>query len=138
MQILLKLQTNNNSSIPKIKIICDETSHEVMCANNTLVELQVDDIFSGVKKLEICRDEPIVGTTHKTWVIVNEILIDNYWKITEHNHCSKTIYDNEYLTHAKKLGATWELTKDLYNNVLFFNGRLCYDILFPVRRMFWL
>jgi hypothetical protein len=74
---------------------------------------------------------------HDTYVIVEQILIDDFWIIGHNNHWSKTVYDQEYCDHLKNKPTTWELSKDLYNNVLFFNGSLIYHITTPIRGMFF-
>lgn len=74
---------------------------------------------------------------HDTYIIVEQILIDNFWVIGHNNHWSKTMYDQEYYNYLLDKPVTWELSKDLYNNVLFFNGSLIYHITTPIRGMFF-
>ena len=75
--------------------------------------------------------------THTSHIIVNHITLDNFWILGDKNHWSKTVYDSKYLEHLRDRAATWELTKDLYNNVLYFNGYLEYTITTPIRDMYF-
>ena len=91
--------------------------------------------------LEISRNDIALYNTdrltHSTYVIVEQILIDNFWGIGDKNHWSKTRYSQEYIQHLDNKPVTWELSKDLYNNTLFFNGSLEYNITTPIRGMFF-
>ena len=91
--------------------------------------------------LRISRHESELYQTdklvHDSYVNVGSITIDNFWTIGEDNHCSKTVYDKEYINHLSNKPVTWELSKNLYNNVLFFNGSLEYTITTPIRTMFF-
>lgn len=91
--------------------------------------------------LEIIRNDASLYTTNKTthssYVTINQILIDDFWAIGDKNHWSKTYYDSNYVEHLKDKPVTWELSKDLYNNVLFFNGKITYTITKPIREMFF-
>jgi hypothetical protein len=86
------------------------------------------------------REEELYLTNnlvHDCYVSVEDIKIDNFWSIKDQNHWSKTVYDSEYKQHLVDKPVTWELSKDLYNNVLFFNGSLDYTIQIPIRSMFF-
>jgi hypothetical protein len=74
---------------------------------------------------------------HDSYVIVEEIMLDNFWTIDHKNQWSKTVYDTKYKHHLNDKPATWELSKDQYNNTLFFNGSLDYSITSPIRGMFF-
>jgi hypothetical protein len=91
--------------------------------------------------LRISRYEDQLYSTnnlvHDCYVVVEDIEIDNFWSINEQNHWSKTVYDSEYRQHLSDKPVTWELSKDLYNNILFFNGSLDYTIQTPIRSMFF-
>lgn len=100
-------------------------------------ELELDEDYI----LQIVRQEKELYSTdrtvHDSYVIVDEILIDDFWTINDKNHWSKTIYDAEYIQHLADKTTTWECTKDLYNNVLFFNGSLTYTIKTPIRNLYF-
>jgi hypothetical protein len=91
--------------------------------------------------LRISRNESELYQTdklvHDSHVIVDSITIDNFWTIGKANHWSKTVYDKKYIDHLRDKPVTWELDKELYNNVLFFNGSLQYTITTPIRKMFF-
>jgi hypothetical protein len=103
-------------------------------------QLQVIELDSDTDIVITRCDKNLYQTAklvHDTYVIVEQILIDNFWIIGHTNHWSKTVYDQEYFDHLKDKPTTWELSKDLYNNVLFFNGSLIYYITTPIRGMFF-
>ena len=85
-------------------------------------------------ELELYQTDKLV---HDSYVNVDSLIIDNFWTIGEDNHWSKTVYDKEYINHLGNKPVTWELSKNLYNNVLFFNGSLEYTITTPIRKMFF-
>ena len=139
MKIVITLTKNNNLSNPEIQVNYDDKSMPITLVDmQGCIHVEVDDHPTKDIILSIVRHEPINDTTHKTWVTVNKIVIDDFWVIGDNNHWSETKYDFDYFEYAKNLGATWELEKTLYNNVLFFNGKLSYKITRPARGMFFL
>lgn len=138
MKIAIVLTKNNNLSNPTIQVkYNNESMPATLVDTQSCLHIDVDDHPTDDIVLSICRQEPIIGTTHKTWITVNEIVIDDFWVIGNNNHWSETKYDSDYVNYAARLGATWELEKTLYNNLLFFNGELTYKITRPVRKMFF-
>ena len=128
------------------KITLNKTSNEMVeivingqqCILDDLQ--QVIELESDTDVVISRRDKNLYQTAklvHDTYVIVEQILIDDFWIIDHNNHWSKTVYDQEYCDHLKDKPVTWELSKDLYNNVLFFNGSLVYHITTPIRGMFF-
>lgn len=138
MKIDIDLSKNNSRSVPRIKIECDGTViYKDMINMKDVVSLLVPDKAIGHYELRISRDEPFDGTTHKTWIQVESIMIDNFWQIGKLNHWSKTEYAQEYVSRVQAQDHSWELTAGLYNDTLFYNGSLIYEITAPVRKMFW-
>lgn len=138
MKIDIKLSKNNDLTAPQLTVSCDVQHKDVsLHAMQETVSFDVPNKDVGTYKISITRQEPFAGTTHATWVKVEEIKIDDFWKIGDVNHWSKTTYDDDYFAAVSEMSHTWELTKDLYNDTLFFNGCLSYEISAPARKMFW-
>lgn len=76
-------------------------------------------------------------TCHDNRVIVESILIDNFWTIDKRNHWSVTEFDADYIEHVQKYQGTWELKNTLNNDSLYFNGKLVYSITSPIRSMYF-
>ena len=117
--------------------------YDLFCADQDSIErkfaqeLELDRNYT----LRISRHESGLYSTEKTvhdsYVIVDEITIDDFWIINDQNHWSKTVYDTKYIQHLDNKSPTWELTKELYNNTLFFNGSVDYAITAPIRNMYF-
>lgn len=108
----------------------------VLTTQQTSIDINTDSSVIAVSR----QDDRLYQTNklvHDTYVVVDQILIDNFWIIGDENHWAETIYDQQYRNHLTDKPVTWELSKDLYNNVLFFNGCLEYHIIKPIRRMFF-
>jgi hypothetical protein len=108
----------------------------VLTSQQTVIDIDTDSTVIDISR----HDNSLYQTSnlvHTTYVIVEQILIDNFWIIGDKNHWSKTIYEQTYRDHLADKSVTWELGKDLYNNVLFFNGSLIYCITKPIRGMFF-
>lgn len=138
MKILITLSKNNERSNPKLTVSCDDASveHELRGTEESVM-LTVPHKSRGSYLLRITRDEPLIGITHATWVKVESIQIDELWEIGKFNHWSKTEYSPDYVAHVQSQAHSWELTAGLYNDILFFNGSLSYEISAPARKMFW-
>ena len=109
-------------------------------SNNTSSSITLDDVLERKQYvLSISRHEPMKETnlTLDSWVVIDKIIIDDFWQLNENNFPSYSYYDNNYFNTAKANGATWELEKYRYNNVLFFNGKIDCIISTPIRGMFW-
>jgi hypothetical protein len=91
--------------------------------------------------LKVSRHEQELYQTdklvHDSHLVIDSIVIDDFWTIDSKNHWSKTVYDSAYIKHLKDKSVTWELSKHLHNNILFFNGSLDYNIKTPIRSMFF-
>jgi hypothetical protein len=122
--------------------------------SNELVNVKINEenytLYNTITTIDINTDQLLITVarhedglyqtdklTHDTYITVEQILIDNFWSIGHNNHWSKTVYDQQYRDHLADKSVTWELSKDLYNNVLFFNGCLEYHITKPIRGMFF-
>jgi hypothetical protein len=129
-----KISLSKNTD-EEVEIQVNSASY-VLTAQQTIIDVDTDLSVIVISRL----DDSLYQTNklvHSTYVVVDQILIDNFWVIGDENNWSKTIYDQEYRNHLADKPVTWELSKDLYNNVLFFNGRLEYHITKPIRGMFF-
>jgi len=129
-----KITLRKNTDEP-VEVLINSTPH-LLKNQQTVIDINTDDATINVSR----HDNRLYQTSnlvHNTYVIVDQILIDNFWTIGDKNHWSKTIYDQSYIDHLADKPVTWELSKDLYNNVLFFNGSLIYYITKPIRGMFF-
>lgn len=127
--------TLSKNTDEEVEIQVNSASY-VLTAQQTIIDVDTDLSVIVISRL----DDSLYQTNklvHSTYVVVDQILIDNFWVIGDENNWSKTIYDQEYRNHLADKPVTWELSKDLYNNVLFFNGRLEYHITKPIRGMFF-
>lgn len=145
IQIYWNLKNNTvpvNVDVSLIETVPDKIIlHDTITVTDNLVSK-----FDFEKSLQnqnydlfISRKEPLKDnqTTHDSWVVINKIVIDNFWKFTESNFPSYTLYNTEYYNSAAENGATWEIKKDRFNNVLFFSGSIKLELATPIRNMFW-
>ena len=146
MNFKIKLtKTNINPAVVLIEILHeDKLLHGEKFFLNGSVDIRAFDCdlnLGSEYTLKISRHELELYQTdklvHDSYVNVDSIVIDNFWTIGEGNHWSKTVYDKEYINYLSNKPVTWELSKNLYNNVLFFNGSLEYTITTPIRTMFF-
>jgi len=146
MNFKIKLtKTNIIPAVGSIEFSCDQKIlHSEKFFLNRSADIKEFDYNLDLGSeyiLRISRHESELYQTdklvHDSYVNVDSITIDNFWTIGEGNHWSKTIYDKEYINHISNKPVSWELSKNLYNNVLFFNGSLEYTITTPIRTMFF-
>jgi len=134
MNILIVLKKQSDNSDPVVLV-----QEKTIVLSKLIFEVRLDVEIPTV--LKISRNEPELYTTTNTCldncVYVDKIIIDNFWEITESNHLSVTEYNKEYIEHVLKFQHTYELSKTLYNNALFFNGSLLYNLTKPIRSMFF-
>lgn len=147
MNLKIKLKkTNSSPAVFAIEFLRDDDymlHYDLVYLNDSNVErtfaqeLELDRSYI----LRISRHENGLYLTnnlvHDSYVIVEEIQIDDFWTIDDQNQWSITTYDNKYKQHLKGKSVTWELSKKLYNNTLFFNGNLDYNIKLPIRGMYF-
>jgi hypothetical protein len=127
--------TLSKNTDEEVEIQINLTSY-VLTSQQTVIDIDTDSTVIDISR----HDNSLYQTSnlvHTTYVIVEQILIDNFWIIGDKNHWSKTIYEQTYRDHLADKPVTWEIGKDLYNNVLFFNGSLIYCITKPIRGMFF-
>lgn len=133
----IKIKLRKTSSQP----VTVSIDFQLYLLENIDTVISIDRNITRDYYLEISRfDDSLYlsgETTHQTHVIVDSIVIDNFWEINEHNHWSKTIYSRSYINYLSDKPITWELSKDLYNNTIYFNGILQYKISTPIRGMFF-
>lgn len=100
-------------------------------------ELTLDDSYV----LKVTRHDHSLYSSdqlvHDSYVIVENIIIDDFWVIGKNNHWSTTVFDTKYIEHLKDKLVTWELSNTVCNNTLYFNGSLEYNITAPIRKMFF-
>lgn len=143
IKIIWKLKNNIQSALVTIDILERNKkiiSKKAIVDNNSVTELHIDDDFLCHEYIiKFSRLEPLRSgaTTLDTWVIIDKIIIDEFWEFNENNFQSYSYYDKNYYRDAQKNGATWELEKDRFNNVLFFSGSIEHKITIPARNMFW-
>lgn len=143
IQIEWKLKNGNQPVFVDVDVL-ENTQYliqkKVLVYDNTTTDLNLcTSTANKVYQIILSRHEALAfdQTTHKPWVVINKIIIDDFWEFTESNFPSYTVYDNDYYNDAMKNRATWELEKDYFNNTLFFSGSIQLEITTPVRTMFW-
>lgn len=147
MNFKVKLKkTNSLSATVAIEFLRDDDymlHFDLVCLTNNTNECTFSQELDLNRpyNLRISRHENDLYSTnklvHDSYVIVEEIKIDDFWIIDKKNHWSTTIYDSKYKQHLKDKSVTWELSKKMYNNTLFFNGSLDYMISAPIRGIFF-
>lgn len=135
MNIQIKLRKTTDKPVT----VSIDLRRYILDSTDTVISIERN--IRGTYYLEISRFDDSLYTTgaliHETHVIVDSITIDNFWEIGDSNHWSKTIYSQSYIDYLADKPVTWELSKDLYNNILYFNGSLQYKISIPIRGMFF-
>tara|TARA_R110000803_G_scaffold109763_2_gene178147 strand:+ start:1049 stop:1492 length:444 start_codon:yes stop_codon:yes gene_type:complete len=93
-------------------------------------------------QLSLARNEQALYETnrnhHSNKIFVDKVIIDDFWELDEEFYPPVTEFDEDYTQHIEKVGKDEWITNSLVNNThLFFNGRLTWDIKYPVRRSFF-
>lgn len=135
MNIKIYLSKTNNKDVT---VAVDMQQH-LLTEKQTVIS--IDRAIREKYYLEISRCDTSLYKTpnlvHDTYVIVDKIILDDFWIIGDSNHWSETVFETAYLNHLNGKQVTWELDKKLYNNVLYFNGLLRYKFTTPIRGMFF-
>lgn len=136
IQVLLEKQLSDSN--PTVQISCSNYT-KLIELSEILTHISFDAVTPAT--LSISRFDPTLYSTTNTClsncVFVKKIILDNFWEISNSNHMSTTRYDQDYIRHVTLLPHTYELSKTAYNNALFFNGSLDYQITRPIRKMFF-
>lgn len=93
-------------------------------------------------RLNVIRcDETLYKTEsnhHGNKIFVDKVIVDDFWQFDESFYPPVTVFDEAYTEHIKKVGeADWIKDTQINNTHLFFNGRLSWNIKYPVRRSFF-
>ena len=76
-------------------------------------------------------------THHNNIVCVDRVTVDDFWNFDTNFHTPTSVLDATYERHLHRVGNIDEITQSLNHNThLFFNGKLIWDIKYPVRRTF--
>jgi hypothetical protein len=134
MKITVTLEKQTENSDPEVWI--NDTVYTLEDPITTIeMDIEIPTIF------RIGRHDDSIYLTADTvlanCVYVREIVIDDFWRISEQNNPSVTIFDMAYADHVVRLPYSYELTPVEHNTAIYFNGSLVYDIPKPVRKMFW-
>jgi len=90
-----------------------------------IIERHQDDILYSNK------------THHSNNIFVEKVTVDDFWEFDANFYTPESILDEDYVRHLEKLkDGDWIKKSLLHNTHLFFNGRLSWDIKYPVRRTF--
>jgi hypothetical protein len=135
----VNIKIHLNKTTDSDVVIAVDMQQHLLTKAETIISIDRNIQQSYYLELSRCNTSLYVTPklVHDTYVIVDKIVIDNFWVIGEHNHWSETIFNADYIDHLSNKRVTWELDKKLYNNVLYFNGLLRYKITTPVRGMFF-
>lgn len=142
LKIKWLLKNSANPSMATVKLYSESPifNKEILVEHNSLTNLEIpDSLHTKEYTLKISRYEKLKpnSTTLENWIIIDKIIVDDFWEFSESNFQSFSYYNDEYYSTALKNGATWELEKHKHNNVLFFSGSIEHKIKFPARTMFW-
>ena len=75
---------------------------------------------------------------HPNKIFVDKVIVDDFWQFDESFYPPITVFDKDYTEHVKKVGEDdWIKDTSINNTHLFFNGRLSWNIKYPVRRSFF-
>ena len=93
-------------------------------------------------KLSVIRDEQDLYETsrnhHSNKIFVDRVILDDFWQLDEGFYPPVTEFDKEYTQHLEKVGKDDWIENSVVNNThLYFNGRLTWNIKYPVRRSFF-
>lgn len=144
MDIQIHWHLSQTTDIPEItikfykKFTNDYLYNEKIKSDNG-ISFCVDLDFKEEYILEISRNNLIKNRHHSNWIIIDKVVLDKFWTIDENNNSSFSVLNADYMEIAKQNGADWELQKHntYHNNVLFFNGKIIYNIITPIRKNFW-
>lgn len=76
-------------------------------------------------------------THHSNNICVDKVIVDDFWQFDANFHTPTSILDDDYEKHLDRLGeGAWIKDSLKHNTHLFFNGKLLWDIKYPVRRTF--
>ena len=92
-------------------------------------------------ELSVRRDSKELYQTsrnhHDNKIFIDKVIVDDFWEFDDSFYPPTTIFDKEYMDHLDKVGTDQWMKNTVNNTHLFFNGRLTWDIKYPVRRSFF-
>ena len=141
MNIEIQVSKSNMDYDPKIFInYSGETKVETIYKLKQTICFNVS--HNCDTKLVISRKQSDLYKTgynyHVNKIIIEKIILDDFWELTKEFYTPKSICDQEYIDHFKKVDeGDWLQDALPYNTTLFFNGSLEWDIMYPVRRSFY-
>tara|TARA_Y100000592_G_scaffold27313_1_gene43389 strand:- start:13935 stop:14378 length:444 start_codon:yes stop_codon:yes gene_type:complete len=142
VNIELHLRKEKLESNPSIIVeFGKEKINETILSKQQIVYLKNLE-HSNDTQLNIIRDDKELYTTarnhHLNKIFVDKVIVDDFWQFDESFYPPVTIFDKEYTQHLERVGEDDWIKNTLNNNThLFFNGRLTWNIKYPVRRSFF-
>ena len=140
IEIFLRKESTR-TNIPLTAQFGNTVVHEMITKQEQVLSLRQIEHTCDTK-LSVIRDEQDLYETnrnhHSNKIFVDKVVIDDFWEIDEEFYPPVSVFDKEYTKHLEKVGKDdWIQNTLVRNTHLFFNGRLTWDIKYPVRRSFF-
>jgi len=101
---------------------------------------QVDHHKDG--QLVISRNETYLYQTgknhHVNKVVIDKVIVDDFWEFDPSWYTPESVLDDRYKNYVKGIKRSeWIEECLVHNSHIFFNGKLVWNIKYPVRRSFF-
>ena len=132
---------NEHNAVPLVVEFGNRVVNEIITEKKQVISLEsLEHTFDT--QLSIARNEHALYETsrnhHNNKIFVDTVIIDDFWELDEEFYPPVTEFDKEYTQHIEKVGKDHWIENSVVNNThLYFNGRLTWDIKYPVRRSFF-
>jgi hypothetical protein len=138
MNIEILLSKISSDTTPEVTIEFADYKRTVRIVGlNEIVKFDVE--HNKDNQLVVSRSEADLYRTrfnyHTNKVSIDKVIVDDFWEFNSTFYTPHSILDTEYSSHANKVGeGEWISDALVYNTTLFFNGKLVWEIKYPVRR----
>jgi len=142
MNIELQFKKSNLKSEPTIEIHFGDTVIKTQIKSLEHKLIMHDLKHDTDNELVVMRREDYLYNTQKTHhenkVIVEKVIVDDFWELGPDWYTPESVLDSHYLKHIEGIdGSEWIKNTLNHNTHLFFNGKLRWQIKYPVRRCFF-
>ena len=132
---------NENDAVPLVIKFGNTVVNETITEQQQVISLESLEHTFDTQLSLVRNEQALYGTGrnhHNNKIFVDRVIIDDFWEFDEEFYPPVTEFDKEYTQHIEKVGKDDWIENSFVNNThLYFNGRLTWDIKYPVRRSFF-
>ena len=139
IEIYLRKQLPNSN--PQVSVGFGDSKLSTSITHMTQT-IKINHAHESDTELVVTRNELDLYDTgrshHANIVFVDKIIVDDFWEINDKFYPPVSKFEKDYEAHLDKVGAEdWIKESLTHNTHLFFNGKLIWNIKYPVRRSFF-